>query len=163
MSQRTITMANRISKDFPEFIKMFPPTDENDGLYRRIRHIQKNGDCCGVPMSKDELREIIHLCQSETVIDKYNYLCKCLGRYRIEQTLKYIRNRKEIATSEVARAFAKYVTGITAWQLKTAYGLARGKYSMNDIVTMCEICRNKEKPGSYLIGILKRGYTQYAC
>lgn len=161
MSQRTITMANRIKEDFPEFLEMFPPTDENDGLYRRVRHIQKNGDCCGVEMTKDELRAVLALCQGETVIDKYNYLCKCLGRFRIEQTLESIRAKREMRTSEIVRAFAKYIVGITAWQLRTAFGLARGKYSMNDVVCMCEIAAKKEKPASYLIGILRRGYVPY--
>lgn len=158
MNQRTLTMANRIKVDFPEFVEMLPPTERNDGLYRRIRHIQAKGDCCGVPMSKDELRAVIALAQSETIKDKNAYLCVCLSRFKIEKTLESIRAKREMRTSEVARAFAKYVAGITAWQLRTAFGLARGKYSMNDVVCMCELCAKKEKPASYLIGILRRGY-----
>ena len=159
MSQRTITMYNRLKEDFPEFVEMFPPNEKNDGLYRRIRHIQKTGECCGFEMTQDELRAIIHLCKSETVKDPFAYLITILARYRVEQTLQNIRASLEIGKSEQIRAVAKYVVGITKWQLKTAYNLMRGKYTMNDVIIMCELAAKKEKPAAYFLGILKRGYS----
>ena len=161
MNPRTQTMYNRIKDDFPEFVEMFPPNEKNDGLYRRIRHVQKTGECCGVKMTNDELRAIIHLCKSDTVKCPFAYLITILGRYRVEQTLANVRASLEMGKSEQIRAVAKYVAGITKWQLKTAYNLMRGKYSMNDVVIMCEICAKKEKPAAYLLGILRRGY--HAC
>lgn len=162
--KRMATMAARIKADYPEFVRMFDPADlANYGMYIRVRSIQMRGACSGTEVSKEELHCVLALCARETVKDKAAYLGTMLSRLRIEQTLNSIRAQKEMRTSEVVRAFAKYVAGITAWQLRKAFELARGKYSMNDIVCMCELCAKKKKPGSYLIGILKKGYRQYDC
>lgn len=163
MNPRTQTMYERLKGDFPEFVEMFPPNARNDGLYRRIRHIQKTGECCGFEMTKDELRAIIHLCKSETVKDPFAYLITILAKYRVEQTLANIRASLELGKSTEIRAVAKYVAGITKYQLKLAYNLMRGKYSMNDVIVMCEIAAKKEKPAAYFLGILKRGYHARSC
>ena len=160
--KRMATMAARIKADYPEFVRMFDSADlANYGMYIRIRSVQMHGKCGDVEISKEEMHSILALCASETVKNKAAYLGTMISRLKIEQTLASIRAKREMRTSPIAYAFAKYVAKITAWQLKTAFGLARGKYSMDDVVSMCELCAKKEKPASYLLGILKKGYQRY--
>ena len=152
---RLETMAERIQKDLPEFIKLVPPTERSEGLYRRIRHIQKTGECCGFPMSMEQLREIIALAGRESVSDACLYLCRVLDRVHIERTLKTASNRLRIDDKVL------YVAGkikLLEWQMKYLSDLISGKYSMSDIVDAMEIALKKEVPAHYFISIFKKGY-----
>ena len=153
------TMARKIGADLPEFVKMFSPEDLNNyGMYIRVRSIQMKGEVCGTKLSMEDMHDILALCARDTVKNKNAYLGIMLSKFRIEATLRSLRSRKKISTDERIYAVAKYVRGITKWQLQTIWGYIEGKYSMADIVDMCELCNHKEKPGAYMIGILKRGY-----
>ena len=152
---RLETMTERISKDLPEFIKLVPPTGRSEGLYRRIRHIQKTGECCGFPMSMEQLKEIIALAGRESVSDACLYLCRVLDRLHIERTLKTADNRLKIDDR------IRYVAGkikLAVWQMKYLSDLVAGKYSMDDIVCAMEIALKKDVPAHYFIGIMKKGY-----
>lgn len=152
---RLETMTERIQKDLPEFIKLVPPTERSEGLYRRIRHIQKTGECCGFPMSMEQLREIIALASRESVSDACLYLCRILDRVHVERTLKTASNRLRIDDKVLYVATKiKFAT----WQLKYLSDLVTGKYSMNDMVCAMEIALKKDVPAHYFIGIMKKGY-----
>lgn len=152
---RLETMTERIQKDLPEFIKLVPPTERSEGLYRRIRHIQKTGECCGHPMTMEQLREIIALAGRESVSDACLYLCRVLDRVHVERTLKTASNRLRIDDRVL------YVSGkikLAVWQMKYLSDLVTGKYSEADIVDAMEIALKKEAPAHYFIGIMKKGY-----
>lgn len=152
---RLETMTERIQKDLPEFIKLVPPTERSEGLYRRIRHIQKTGECCGFPMSMEQLKEIIALAGRESVSDACLYLCRVLDRVHVERTLKTASNRLRMDDRIL------YVAGkikLLEWQIKYLSDLVAGKYSMDDIVCAMEIALKKETPAHYFIGIMKKGY-----
>ena len=155
---RLETMTERIQKDLPEFIKLVPPTERSEGLYRRIRHIQKTGECCGFPMSMEQLKEIIALAGRESVSDACLYLCRVLDRVHVERTLKTASNRLRMDDRIL------YVAGkikLLEWQIKYLSDLVAGKYSMDDIVCAMEIALKKETPARYFIGIMKHGYRPY--
>ena len=152
---RLTTMAERIQKDLPEFIKLVPPTERSEGLYRRIRHIQMTGECCGIPISMEQLKEIIALASRESVSDACLYLCRVMDRVHIERTLKTASNRLRIDDRVL------YVAGkikLLEWQIKYLSDLVTGKYSMDDIVCAMEIALEKEVPSHYFMSIMKRGY-----
>ena len=152
---RLTTMAERIQKDLPEFIKLVPPTERSEGLYRRIRHIQMTGECCGIPISMEQLKEIIALASRESVSDACLYLCRVMDRVHIERTLKTASNRLRIDDRII------YVAGkikLLEWQIKYLSDLVTGKYSMDDIVCAMEIALEKEVPSHYFMSIMKRGY-----
>ena len=152
---RLETMTERIKVDLPEFVKLVPPTERSEGLYRRIRHIQKTGECCGVPMTMEQLKEIIALAGRESVSDACLYLCRVLDRVHIERTLKTANNRLRIDNRVL------YIAGkikLAEWQMKYLSDLVTGKYSEADMVDAMEIALKKEKPAPYLIAIFKRGY-----
>lgn len=160
--QRLRTMAKRIAVDFPEFIELVAPVDKHNGLYRRIRHIQAKGDCCGVEMTKAELRAALKLANRDTVKDKAKYLCVMLDKFHIEKTLNIIRQNQDIATNPQVHTIVKYLAINSIWHVRVIAGLIGRKYSMADVVAMCELAKTKEKPARYLIGILKKGYTPYS-
>lgn len=156
---RLETMTERIKEDLPEFVKLVPPTERSEGLYRRIRHIQKTGECCGVPMTMQQLKEIIALAGRESVSDACLYLCRVLDRVHIERTLKTANNRLRIDNRVL------YIAGkikMAEWQLKYLSDLVGGKYSEADMVDAMEIALKKEQPDRYLIAIFKRGFKRKA-
>ena len=152
---RLTTMTERIQKDLPEFIKLVPPTERSEGLYRRIRHVQKTGECCGFQMSMEQLKEIIALAGRESVSDACLYLCRVLDRVHVERTLKTASNRLRIDDRILYVASKIKLLG---WQIKYLSDLVAGKYSMDDIVCAMEIALKKEVPTHYFISIMKRGY-----
>lgn len=152
---RLDTMAERIGVELPEFIKLIPPTSESEGLYRRIRHIQKTGECCGVAMTMQELKEIIALASRESVSKPLYYLCRVLDRVHVERTLKTAQNRLH-ADSRV-RDIARYIKLEAEWQVKYISDLITGKYSMDDLMCACEIATKKKRPERYFIAMLKNG------
>lgn len=155
-------MTARIREDFPEFIKLIPPTEKSEGLYRRIRHIQAKGECCGVPMTKDQLRQIMALAGHKSVKNPLNYLCVVIGRARVEKTLLGLKKaRKEHAPLDVRiKQMAKYIHFESAWQVRVLSGWISGKYSMDDLMTACEIAQNKENPVRYLLAMFRHGYKK---
>lgn len=155
---RLDTMTNRIKEDLPEFVELVPPTAQSEGLYRRIRHIQKTGECCGVPMTIDELKEIIALASRESVSEPLYYLCRVLDRLHVERTLKTARNRLKIDLR--VRDIARYVKLEFEWQVKYISDLITGKYSMNDLMCACEIACKKKHPERYFITMLKNGLNK---
>ena len=152
---RLDTMAERIGAELPEFIKLIPPTEKSEGLYRRIRHIQKTGECCGVAMTMEQLKEIIALAGRESVREPLLYLCRVLDRVHVERTLKTASNRLSI--DKRVRDIARYVKLEAEWQVKYISDLITGKYSMNDLMCACEIAAKKQEPVRYFLAMLKRG------
>lgn len=153
---RLDTMAERIKKDLPEFIELVPPSEESEGLYRRIRHIQMTNECCGFEMSLRQLKEIIEMASAETIKDPLRYLCRILDRLHIERTLKTIKNRmnKDKRVFDIIR----YIKLENEWQIKYLSDLIAGKYSMNELMTACEIAQNKKQPDRYLLTLFKHGF-----
>lgn len=157
--KRMRTMARKIKEDFPDFVKMFSPEEiKNYGMFIRVRSIQMRGNCCSVELSKEDMREILSLCAKESVHDKASYLGKMLSKLRIDATLRSLRSNRKLRNDERIRAVAKYVRDITGWQLRAIWGYIEGKYSMSDIIDMCELCNKKTNPAAYMIGVLKHGY-----
>lgn len=150
---RLETMAKRIAEDLPEFVELIPPTEVSEGLYRRIRHIQKTGECCGIAMSLDELREIIAVASNESVHKPIHFLCRVLDKVHVESTLKMAQNRLNI--DERIRNVAHYVQFEFEWQVKYLSDLISGKYSMDDIMTATEIATKKKYPVRYLLAIFR--------
>ena len=151
-------MAERIKADLPEFINLCPPTERSEGLYRRIRHIQKTGECCGVPMTMQQLKQIIALAGRETVRDAVLWLCRVLDRLHIQKTLEMAKNGLKM--DERVRCMVKYVKMEASWQVKYLSDLIVGRYSMDDLMTACEIAQKKEHPARYLLGMFKNGYRR---
>ena len=152
---RLDTMAKRIGEDLPEFIKLIPPTTQSEGLYRRIRHIQKTGECCGFKMTIEQLKEIIALAGRESVHEPLFYLCRVLDRLHIERTLKTANNRLKIDSR--IRNIAHYVKLESEWQVKYISDLITGKYSMDDLMCACEIAAKKEDSTRYFIKMVRNG------
>ena len=155
---RLDTMAKRIGEDLPEFIKLVPPSEKSEGLYRRIRHIQKTGECCGVPMSIDQLKKIIALASVESVSKPLNYLCVVLDRIHVEKTLQNAVNKPKI--DDRVRSMMKYVILESEWQIRYLSDLITGKYSMDDLMTACEVAMKKNHPDRYLLAMFKHGYKK---
>lgn len=155
---RLETMAERIRRDLPEFIKLIPPTAQSEGLYRRIRHIQREGECCGVPMTIQQLKEVLALAGRESVKKPLHFLCVVLDRVHIEKTLENASKRARI--DERVRCIAKYIKFESEWQVRALSGLILGRYSMDDLMTATEIACRKNHPARYLLGIFKRGYLK---
>lgn len=152
---RLEVMKQRIEEELPEFVELIPPTAQSEGLYRRIRHIQKTGECCGFQMTMDELREIIALAGRESVSKPLYYLCRVLDRLHVERTLKTARNRLRI--DKRVRDIGRYVKFEAKWQVKYISDLITGKYSMADLMDACEIACKKKYPDRYFIAMLKNG------
>ena len=58
-----------------------------------------------------------------------------------------------------------YVKLEAEWQIKLISDLITGKYSMDDIMTACEIANRKDKPDRYLIKIFRNGirFKRFYC
>lgn len=149
-------MTERIKADLPEFIKLIPPTAQSEGLYRRIRHIQKCRECCGVPMTIQQLKAIIKLASRESVKKPLQFLCVVLDRVHVEKTLQNALNREKLDIR--VRSIGHYIQFETEWQVRAISDLIRGRYSMDDLMTATEVATKKKNPARYLIGIFKRGY-----
>lgn len=150
---RLDTMAKRISEDLPEFIELVPPTEVSEGLYRRIRHIQKTGECCGFKMSMEQLKEIIALAGSESVQKPLHFLCRVLDRLHVERTLKTATNR--LCLDERIKNVGHYIKFEAEWQVKYLSDLISGKYSMDDIMTAVEIAMRKSHHDRYLLAMFR--------
>ena len=155
---RLETMAKRIAEDLPEFVELIPPSEISEGMYRRIRHIQKTGECCGFPMSMEQLKEIIALASAESVHKPLHFLCRVLDRLHIERTLKTATNRLNI--DERIRNIGHYITFEARWQIKYLSDLITGKYSMDDLMVATEIAMKKQKPARYLLTMFRNGFDQ---
>lgn len=154
---RLETMTERIKTDLPEFVKLVPPTERSEGLYRRIRHIQMTGECCGHEMSIEQLKEIIALAGRESVVDKVLYLCRVLDRVHIERTLKTASNRLRIDDRIL---YVSSKIKLAVWQMKYLSDKVAGKYSEADIVDAMEIALKKEVPATYFMSIFSRGFKR---
>ena len=150
---RLETMAERIKKDLPEFVELIPPTEISEGLYRRIRHIQKTGECCGFPMTMEQLKEIIALASRESVHKPLHFLCRVLDRLHVERTLKTVSNR--LCLDERIKNVGHYIKFEAEWQVKYLSDLISGKYSMDDIMTAVEIAMRKSHPDRYLLAMFR--------
>lgn len=152
---RLETMKQRILENLPEFVELIPADEKSEGLYRRIRHIQKTGECCGFEMSLAQLREIIAMAGSETVKNPLHYLCRVLDRVHVERTLKTANKR--LNPDRRILDIIHYVKLEAEWQMKYLSDLITGKYSMNELMIACEIATKKNHPDRYLLTVLKRG------
>lgn len=155
---RLETMAERIKKDLPEFVELIPPTEISEGLYRRIRHIQKTGECCGFPMTMEQLKEIIALSSRKSVRKPIHFLCRVLDRLHVEQTLRTATNRLRI--DERIRNIGHYIKFESVWQIKYLSDLITGKYSMDDLMVATEIAMKKQHPDRYLLAMFRNGFVQ---
>ena len=155
---RLETMAERIKKDLPEFVELIPPTEVSEGLYRRIRHIQITGECCGFEMSMEQLKEIIALAANESVQKPIHFLCRVLDRLHIERTLKTATNRLNI--DERIKNIGHYIVFESVWQVKYLSDLITGKYSMDDLMVATEIAIKKQQPVRYLLKMFRNGFDQ---
>lgn len=152
---RLETMRERIMEDLPEFVELIPADEKSEGLYRRIRHIQKTGECCGFKMSMEQLKEIIAMAGSETIKNPLHYLCRVLDRVHVERTLKTADKR--LNPDRRIIDIIRYVKLEAEWQIKYLSDLITGKYSMNELMIACEIATKKNYPDRYLLAVLKRG------
>lgn len=150
---RLSTMAERIAKDLPEFVELIPPTEISEGMYRRIRHIQKTGECCGVAMTMEQLKEIIAIASAESVRKPLNFLCRVLDRVHVEETLKTATKRLNI--DKRIKNIAHYIKFEAEWQVKYLSDLISGKYSMDDLMTAVEIAMKKQHPDRYLLAVFR--------
>jgi len=150
---RLDTMAKRISEDLPEFIELVPPTEVSEGLYRRIRHIQKTGECCGFEMSMEQLKEIIDLAGSESVQKPLHFLCRVLDRLHVERTLKTATNRLRL--DERIRNIGHYIKFEAEWQVKYLSDLISGRYSDDEVFCAVEIAMRKSYPDRYLLAMFR--------
>lgn len=150
---RLDTMAKRISEDLPEFIELVPPTEVSEGLYRRIRHIQKTGECCGFEMSIEQLKEIIALAGSESVQKPLHFLCRVLDRLHVERTLKTATNRLRL--DERIRNIGHYIKFEAEWQVKYLSDLISGRYSDDEVFCAVEIAMRKSYPDRYLLAMFR--------
>lgn len=150
---RLDTMAKRIAEDLPEFVELIPPTEISEGMYRRIRHIQKTGECCGFPMTMEQLKEIIALASRESVHKPLHFLCRVLDRLHVEQTLKTATNRLTIDRRIIN--IGHYIKFEAEWQVKYLSDLISGRYSDDEVFTAMEIAMNKKMPVRYLLTIFK--------
>lgn len=155
---RLETMAERIKKDLPEFVELIPPTEISEGLYRRIRHIQITGECCGFEMSMEQLKEIIAIAANESVQKPIHFLCRVLDRLHIERTLKTATNRLNI--DERIKNIGHYIVFESVWQVKYLSDLITGKYSMDDLMVATEIAMKKQQPVRYLLKMFRNGFDQ---
>lgn len=155
---RLETMAERIKKDLPEFVELVPPTEVSEGLYRRIRHIQITGECCGFEMTMEQLKEIIALAANESVQKPIHFLCRVLDRLHIERTLKTATNRLNI--DERIKNIGHYIVFESVWQVKYLSDLITGKYSMDDLMVATEIAMKKQQPVRYLLKMFRNGFDQ---
>ena len=155
---RLETMAERIKKDLPEFVELVPPTEVSEGLYRRIRHIQITGECCGFEMTMEQLKEIIALAANESVQKPIHFLCRVLDRLHIERTLKTATNRLNI--DERIKNVGHYIVFESVWQVKYLSDLITGKYSMDDLMVATEIAMKKQQPVRYLLKMFRNGFDQ---
>lgn len=150
---RLDTMTKRIAEDLPEFVELIPPTEVSEGMYRRIRHIQKTGECCGFPMTMEQLKEIIALASRESVHKPLHFLCRVLDRLHVERTLKTVSNR--LCLDERIKNVGHYIKFEAEWQVKYLSDLISGKYSMDDIMTAVEIAMRKSHPDRYLLAMFR--------
>lgn len=150
---RLDTMAKRISEDLPEFIELVPPTEVSEGMYRRIRHIQKTGECCGFPMTIEQLKEIIALAGSESVQKPLHFLCRVLDRLHVERTLKTATNRLRL--DERIRNIGHYIKFEAEWQVKYLSDLISGRYSDDEVFCAVEIAMRKSYPDRYLLAMFR--------
>lgn len=157
---RLTTMAERIGTDLPEFIKLVPPTEQSEGLYRRIRHIQKTGECCGFEMTMEQLKEIIALAARESVSKPLHYLCRVLDRVHVERTLKTAS--KHLSIDKRIASIGHYIKFEAEWQVKYLSDLITGKYSMDDLMCATEIAMKKNHPDRYLLAIFRNGWKNKA-
>lgn len=155
---RLDTMAKAIEKDLPEFIKLIPPSEVSEGMYRRIRHIQKTGECCGVAMTMEQLKEIIAIASRESVHKPLHFLCRVLDRVHVEQTLRTATKRLNI--DERIRNIGHYIRFDAEWQVKYLSDLITGKYSMDDLMVATEIAMKKQYPVRYLLAIFRNRQKQ---
>ena len=153
---RLETMTERIKADLPEFVELIPPNEISEGLYRRIRHIQSKGECCGHKMGLEQLREAIEMASYENIKSPIKYLCRILDKSHIKRTLKTIRNRLNI--DKRIRDVIRYVKLESQWQIKYLSDLISGKYSMNDLMVACEIAEKKKNSDRYLLAMFRNGF-----
>lgn len=150
---RLDTMAKRIAEELPEFVELIPPTETSEGMYRRIRHIQITGECCGVPMTMEQLKEIIAVAANESVHKPLHFLCRVLDKVHVEQTLRMATKRLNI--DKRIKDVARYIVFEAEWQVKYLSDLISGRYSMNDIMVATEIAMKKKQPVRYLLAIFR--------
>lgn len=150
---RLETMAKRIAEELPEFVELIPPTETSEGIYRRIRHIQITGECCGVPMTMEQLKEIIAVAANESVHKPLHFLCRVLDKVHVEQTLRMATKRLNI--DKRIKDVARYIVFEAEWQVKYLSDLISGRYSMNDIMVATEIAMKKKQPVRYLLAIFR--------
>lgn len=88
-----------------------------------------------------------------------NYFMSMMSKKNFDRTLVYVR--RILKRSVEAMSFVARKIGNTSKTFMNYIGdkIAEGKYPMSEVVHMVEISCHKKQPDRYLIGILKKGFT----
>ena len=156
---RLKSMAKSIAKEYPEFLKLVPPTERATGLYRRIRSIQIKGKCCGYDMSKEQLKEILALAGRDSVRDKLAYMCRIIDKLHTKRTLEIV-DRRLTDNPSVANAVRRLKVS-SEYTIKLWRDMLIGKYSLDDIMIACEIAEKKDNPPAYFTAIFRNGKPKW--
>lgn len=155
--QRLSVMVERLKEAVPDIDKKIEPDAVSFGIYKRLRHIQIKGECCGVPMGLDELREAVELATRASVKNPVNYLCRILSKKCIQETLKTIKARlMKLGAQAVAlvKSAVKYAGLKTQEEIKYVASKIYKGFSMNDVVILGEKASKKSNPAHYFIACL---------
>lgn len=158
---RLCTMAEKISEEYPEFIELCPPNERSEGLYRRVRHIQKTGECCGYKMSEEQLHELFALAGRKSIKDPVLYLCRVIDRLHVERTLETLSRR--LRPDNCVQVVAAKLQVQSEWTVKYWRDLLAGRYSMNDLMLAVEIAEGKERPAAYFTACFRGGKPKWLC
>lgn len=158
---RLRAMATSLAEEYPEFIELCPPTRRSEGLYRRVRHVQKTGKCCGFKMSPAQLHELFALAGRKSVKDPVLYLCRIIDRLHVERTIATLKKR--LRAENALQNVAARLQARGSWELKYWGDLVLGRYSMDDIMRACEIAEGKDNPPAYFTAVFRNGKPRWLC
>ena len=125
----------------------------NDSYLPRARRVQMD-------VTPEEFDGICRLARQAD--NPHHYFMRAIAKDRLESTLKHVRRilRRSVA---VIRYVAKNIRNVNQrWLGYVADKVAEANYSMADVVNMVDCAMQKQKPGGYLVGILKRGYRCFS-
>lgn len=141
--QRAKTMRERLGQRASSLVP-------DDRWLPRARSVQKQ-------VEPEEFAAIIEM--AEHADNPPHYWARIIAKDRLELTLKYVR--RMLKRSVEAMSYVARKIGNTTKRYLNYVGdkIAEGHYAMNQVVHMVELASNKKQPDRYLIGILKKGYS----
>ena len=123
---------------------------DNDNYLPRARRVQM--DC-----TKDEFDAICKLARRAD--NPQHYFMRSIAKDRIESTISYVRRILSRSVSAITYITKRLQAKSSSWIGYVADMIAKGGYSMADVVNMVDLSINKKYPDRYLVGILKKGYV----